>query len=204
MTDKDKQRANTFGVGDAEFIAALKRLDASAWETLFTQIYGELYGFLRKKLSHRHEDFIEDCIQEAFSRAYAGIGSFKGQSGIKTWIMSIARFVALDEVRSVERKRGAFQEPVSVKTIETFCHRGEGQDPEKSASLRELHTKLPNAIEDEISPKLSRVLLTAAEKELTEAEVAEVLDMKRGTASSYMAQAKQKLRKRRHRFKEFL
>jgi DNA-directed RNA polymerase specialized sigma24 family protein len=96
------------------------------------------------------------------------------------------------------------QEPVSVKTIESLCHRGQGQDPERSASLHELQDKLPRVIEEEISPKLSRVLLTAAEHELTEAEVAEALDMKRGTASSYMAQAKQKLRRRRHRFKEFL
>lgn len=202
MTDIDKRSDISFG--DAEFIAALKRSDAYAWETFYTQIQGELYGFLRKKLAHRHEDFIEDCIQEAFSRAYAGIQSFEGKSGIKTWVMSIARYVALDEVRSVERKRGTLQEPVSVKTIESLCHRGQGQDPERSASLHELQDKLPRVIEEEISPKLSRVLLTAAEHELTEAEVAEALDMKRGTASSYMAQAKQKLRRRRHRFKEFL
>lgn len=202
MTDIDKRK--TVGLGDTEFIEALKRANAQAWETLYTQVHGELYGFLRKKLAHRHEDFIEDCIQEAFIRAYANIASFEGKSGIKTWLMSIARFVALDEVRSVERKRGTFQEPVSVKMIETFCHRGQGPDPEKLASLHELHDKLPDAIEEELSPKLSRVLLTAAERELTEAEVADVLDMKRGTASSYMAQAKQKLRKRRHRFREFL
>lgn len=202
MTDIDKRK--TVNLGDAEFVAALKRLDADAWETLYRQLHGELCGFLRKKLAHRHEDFIEDCIQEAFIRAYAGIDSFEGKSGIKTWVMSIARFVSLDEVRSVERKRGAFQEPVSVKTIESLCHRGQGHDPERSASLHELQDKLPGAIEEELSPKLSRVLLTAAEHELTEAEVAEALKMKRGTASSYMAQAKQRLRKRRHRFREFL
>lgn len=202
MTDIDRRK--NVSLNDADFIAALKRADERAWETFYTQIRGELYGFLRKKLAHRHEDFIEDCIQEAFIRAYAGIASFEGKSGIKTWIMSIARFVALNEVRSVERRRGTFQEPVSVKTIETSCHRGQGRDPEKSAALYELQDKLPGAIEEELPPKLSRVLLTAAEHEMTEAEVAEALEMKRGTASSYMAQAKQKLRKHRHRFKEFL
>lgn len=202
MIDIDKRK--NVGSGDAEFIAALKRSEADAWELLYTQLRGELHGFLRKKLAHRHEDFIEDCIQEAFIRAYAGIASFEGKSGIKTWVMSIARYVALDEVRSVERKRGAFQEPVSVKTIASLCHRGQGQDPEKSASRHEVQDKLPGAIEAELSPKLSRVLLTAAEHELTEAEVAQALDMKRGTASSYMAQAKQKLRQCRHRFEEFL
>lgn len=70
MTDIDKR--NNVGFGDAEFIAALKRSDTRAWETLYRQVHGELYGFLRKKLAHRHEDFIEDCIQEAFVRAYAG------------------------------------------------------------------------------------------------------------------------------------
>lgn len=202
MTDIDKRQ--NVGFGDAEFIAALKRSEAGAWETFYTQIHSELYGFLRKKLAHRHEEVIEDCIQEAFIRAYVGIESFEGKSGIKTWVMSIARHVALDEVRSVERKRGTLQEPVSIKTIATLCHRGQGQDPEKSASRYELQDKLPRAIAEALSPKLSRVLLTAAEHELTEAEVAKALGMKRGTASSYMAQAKQKLRQCRHRFEAFL
>jgi RNA polymerase sigma-70 factor (ECF subfamily) len=202
MIDIDERKNCRFG--DPEFISALKRSDACAWEMFYTQIYGELYGFLRKKLSHRHEDVIEDCIQEAFSRAYAGIQSFEGKSGIKTWVMSIARYVALDEVRSVERKRETFQEPMSVKTIEAFCHRGRGQDPEKSASRRELRKKLSAAIQEELSPKLSRVLLLAMEDGLTEDETAKALNMKRGTASSYMAQAKQQLRRCSHRFKEFL
>ena len=191
-------------MANAEFIAALKRSDAYAWELFYKEIHGELHGFLRKKLAHRHEDFIEDCIQEAFIRAYAGIQSFEGKSGIKTWVMSIARYVALDEVRSVERKRDVLQEPVTVRSIEALCHRGPGPNPEKLASLHELEDKLPGVIENEISSKLSRVLLAAVEQELTEAEVAEVLDMKRGTASSYMAQAKQRLRGCRHRFREFL
>ena len=202
MIDIDKRK--NCGFGDPEFISALKRSDACAWERLYTQLYGELYGFLRKKLSHRHEDFIEDCIQEAFSRAYAGIQSFEGKSGIKTWVMSIARYVALDEVRSVERKQDTFQDPINVKTIEAFCHCGRGQDPERSVSQRELRKKLSAAIEKVLSPKLSRVLLMAAEHGLTEDETARALTMKRGTASSYMAQAKQQLRRGSDRFKEFL
>lgn len=202
MTDIGKRK--NVGLNAAEFIAALKRLDACAWETLYTDIHRDLYSFLRQKLAHRHEDFIEDCIQEAFMRAYASIQSFEGKSSIKTWVMSIARYVALDEVRSVERKRGALQEPVSAKSIQGHCHRGSGPDPEKSAAQHELQDKLWSAIEDELPRRHYEIIYPVITEELTEQEGAEALGVPRGTASSYIAQAKKHLRERCQRFKEFL
>ena len=193
-----------FTSGDAEYIKALKRLEAWSWEQLYMQIHGELYGLLRKQLFYRHEDEIDDYIQETFCRAYDGIQSFDGRSDIKTWVMSIARHVVLDALRSLERKRGCFQEPVCVKTIEGLCHGEQAHDPERVVARHELQDKLAQAIEEAIPPRLSRVLLTALQRELTEAEVAKTLNMKCGTVSSYLAQARQRLRHCQDRFSPLL
>jgi RNA polymerase sigma-70 factor (ECF subfamily) len=190
--------------GEAEYLTALKRLEPEAWEQLYTQLHGELHGLLRKQLFYRHDEDIDDYIQEAFCRAYASIQSFDGRSDIKTWIMSIARHVVLDALRASERQRRALQAPASVKTLEVLCHGGQAPDPERTAVLHELQDQFVRLIEEIIPQRLSRVLLTAVQCELTEAEVAKTLDMNRGTASSYIAQAKLQLRQCQHRLSAFL
>jgi RNA polymerase sigma-70 factor, ECF subfamily len=41
----------------------------------------------------------EDIAQEAFLRAWRGLGAFRGDATFATWLYAIARRVALDEVR---------------------------------------------------------------------------------------------------------
>lgn len=48
--------------------------------------------------------FTDDLSQEVFVRVYTSLGSFRGESSIKTWIFSIARNVYRDYVRSLRRR----------------------------------------------------------------------------------------------------
>ena len=41
----------------------------------------------------------EDVAQEAFLRAWRGLGAFRGDAAFATWLYAIARRAALDEVR---------------------------------------------------------------------------------------------------------
>lgn len=41
----------------------------------------------------------EDVAQEAFLRAWRGLGAFRGDAAFSTWLYTIARRAALDEVR---------------------------------------------------------------------------------------------------------
>ncbi|QQE79028.1 RNA polymerase sigma factor [Alicyclobacillus sp. SO9] len=42
---------------------------------------------------------VEDLVQETFIKAMSGIKGFKGKSSQKTWLLSIARNVAIDDTR---------------------------------------------------------------------------------------------------------
>lgn len=48
---------------------------------------------------------VEDLVQEVFIRAIKGFDSYQEQASPKTWLISIARHVAIDEIRRRKRLR---------------------------------------------------------------------------------------------------
>jgi RNA polymerase sigma-70 factor (ECF subfamily) len=66
-------------------------------ERIFTEHYGLVWSFLHRE-SLRPQD-CEDLIQEAFLRVFRNIGSYRGESSLKTWILVIARNLYRNEVR---------------------------------------------------------------------------------------------------------
>jgi RNA polymerase sigma-70 factor (ECF subfamily) len=49
-----------------------------------------VYRYVRYRLTPRH-DVIDDLVQEVFLAAWDNLGSFRGASSLKTWIIGIAR-----------------------------------------------------------------------------------------------------------------
>jgi RNA polymerase sigma-70 factor (ECF subfamily) len=50
-------------------------------------------------------DNTEDLTQETYLRAFAALDRFEGRSSVRTWLLSIARRVCADAVRSRRRRR---------------------------------------------------------------------------------------------------
>jgi RNA polymerase sigma-70 factor (ECF subfamily) len=50
-------------------------------------------------------DSAEDLTQETYLRAFAALGRFEGRSSVRTWLLSIARRVCADAVRTRRRRR---------------------------------------------------------------------------------------------------
>src|SRR6476619_6504889 len=47
----------------------------------------------------------EDLVQETYLRAFRSLNSFRGESPINAWLLSIARHVCADHVRNRVRQR---------------------------------------------------------------------------------------------------
>jgi RNA polymerase sigma-70 factor (ECF subfamily) len=69
----------------------------------------------------------DDLTQETYARAFASLHRFAGRSSARTWLMSIARRVCADSVRSAVRMRAL--------PAERERH---GDDPADSVTLRAL------------------------------------------------------------------
>lgn len=66
-------------------------------EKLYLEYKQDIYNYL---LSMTHNPTLsEDLLSETFVKAIYSIGSFKGNSSIKTWLFSIARHLWLQNLR---------------------------------------------------------------------------------------------------------
>jgi RNA polymerase sigma-70 factor, ECF subfamily len=127
----------------------------------------------------------DDLTQETFLRAMRGLPGFAGRSSARTWLLSIARRVAVDHVRAaVRRPRTAALEAVSPGVLERADARQGGRF-EDGVLLRRLLDELPV---DRREAFVATQMLG-----LSYAEAAEVCDCPIGTIRSRVARAREDL-----------
>ncbi|WP_372638418.1 RNA polymerase sigma factor [Cohnella sp.] len=136
----------------------------------------------------KNREQAKDIAQETFLKAYRGFGSFKGRSSLKTWLFSIARNAAINEMKSSYMRR--------IVLCEWVKPRGVGESAEaaylEEQSVREIREALMS-----LSLKLREVLLLSLEHGLTMPEIAELLDVSEGTVKSRMHRARQTMERKR-------
>jgi RNA polymerase sigma-70 factor (ECF subfamily) len=102
--------------------AAAAQGDRDALTALIRATQRDVSRFLAK-VSHRRD--IDDMTQETFLRAFRALPGFQGRSSVRTWLLAIARRVAVDAERHASaRPRNAtrvdwqsvvFREPASFE-----------------------------------------------------------------------------------------
>ena len=81
-------------VDQAELIAAAQAGDRSAFDELVRQTYVDTYT-LAVRLTRDEED-ARDVVQDAYLRAWKGIGGFRGDAQFSTWLYRITANCAVD------------------------------------------------------------------------------------------------------------
>ena len=62
-----------------------------------------VYRFLKAMV--RDEDAAQDLAQDTFVRAFQSLGTFRGEAQLTTWILAIARNLALNRARRAKLER---------------------------------------------------------------------------------------------------
>jgi RNA polymerase sigma-70 factor (ECF subfamily) len=112
--------------------------DEAALIALIGSTQGDVWRFCAHLASPAEAD---DLAQETFVRAVRGLARFRGESSIRTWLLSIARRVVADAVRS--DRRGMRLERVldEAAAIERFAGR-DRSDPAESIAMADLIDRL--------------------------------------------------------------
>jgi len=76
-------------------------------KTFFDELYESYHHDLFQYLIYmvKNRDLAEDLVQEVYIKVLKSYQSFDGRSTEKTWLLSIARHVAIDHFRKQKRKR---------------------------------------------------------------------------------------------------
>ena len=85
------------GLPDLEVVKRIANGDKSALETLYTRHSDRTFKFLFRLTADRAA--AEDLAQDVFLEVWKAASRFEARSSVSTWILSIARYKALDARR---------------------------------------------------------------------------------------------------------
>lgn len=171
---------------------ALSR-DGAAFRTIMERHNRRLYRIARAVL--RDDSEAEDAVQESYVRAFANLGTFRGDSSLSTWLGRIALNEALGRLR---RRRPA----VPIDTMEVlrtdaqiiqFPNAMTAEDPERTMAQREILRLVERATE--ALPEIFRtVFVTRVIEGMSVQETAELLDIEPETVKTRLHRARHLLR----------
>ena len=161
--------------------------------------FDEVYQRFRRpvwRLARRvtgSEEEAGDATQEIFLRVWRGLGGFRGEAKLSTWVFQIAwNYLRL------QRRRAGRQRPLEAgpEEGELALERATdpAPDPERQATASDLLDRVELAIDR--LPEPFRVILWLRDGENRPyEEIAEVMDLPIGTVRSRLSRARQALRR---------
>jgi|SRR5688572_464373 RNA polymerase sigma-70 factor (ECF subfamily) len=90
--------------GDAELIRRMLAGDERAFEAFFNGYFPRLYRFALPRLNG-DVDAARDIVQATLGKAIRKLDSFRGESGLFTWVCQICRNEIVDHIRAERRMR---------------------------------------------------------------------------------------------------
>ena len=108
MTGKSPEPEESSADEEQRLISDVLRKDRKATAEFVSRCADWAYPFLRRRLMPRVE-IIEDLMQELMIGAWTNLASYRGESGLRSWILAIARHKVDDYYRKHIRE-AAFKE----------------------------------------------------------------------------------------------
>jgi RNA polymerase sigma-70 factor (ECF subfamily) len=183
---------NYAGESDEALVRLAQDGDNRGFDELVRRYQDRVYRLAFKIL--RHEEDAAEALQEAFLSAYRGLGNFKAESTFSTWLYRVATNAALMRYR---RRREAH---ISLEQSQSPNDSAEPLAvPDWSAQpLQELLDSETRQVMERavlrLPEDLRTVFLLRDVEELSNAEVAEILDLSVPAVKSRLHRARKGLR----------
>ncbi len=172
---------------EARLVERARTGDRDAFDDLVRVHTEGLFAVVARLCASRHE--AEEVTQEAFLRAWRGIGRFDGRSQFFTWLYRIG----INEAKRRATQRDATLHVVSIDDPTLGELRDTGETPEARAQQRDLRRTLERAVRalplDQRAPLILRDI-----EGLSTREAAELLGLPEAAFKSRLARARIALR----------
>lgn len=172
---------------DAELLAAARVGVAGALEALVERYQEPVYRFGLRMCGNPHD--AEEIAQETLLAMARGVGDFRGDAAVTTWLYTIARSFCGKQRR---RRKDA---PAVTESLETAAVAVDpGARPDEAAARQQLGAALERAI-GALDPMYREVLVLRDAEGLTAPEVAAVLGIGVDAVKSRLHRARLSVRK---------
>jgi RNA polymerase sigma-70 factor (ECF subfamily) len=177
---------------DAELVKVAQAGDTRGFDELVHRYQDKVYRLCFKIL--RHEDDAAEALQDAFLSAYRGLKKFKAESTFSTWLYRIATNASLMKYRKRRDGHVSLEQSQSTnEDSETMQLPDWSQQPAQDlldAETREVMTEGIQRLPEE----LRTVFVLRDVQGMSNAEVAEVLELSVAAVKSRLHRARRSLR----------
>ncbi len=169
-----------------ELVAAARDGDQQAFEELVRQTYVATYT-LAFRLTGNEED-ARDVVQDAYLRAWKGIGKFRGDAAFSTWLYRITANAASS---NVQRRRRHRAEPFDdgFEPVDAGAEELVSQGAESAEALDRIAAAL-----DDLPAKLRSVVVLKDVYGMSHEAIADELGISVSAAKVRLHRARSKLR----------
>lgn len=187
------RREDLTRVDDRELVDMARSGGESAFREIMRRYNRRLYRSVRAVTRDPSE--AEDALQEAYLKAFAHLGTFRGDASLPTWLTRIALNEALGRVRRRKTTEALSEiDPAQGADVLTFPTNAHVQDPEAAASRAQIRRVLEQAVE-ELPDAFRLVFVLRAIEEMSIEETAAHLDLRPETVKTRLHRARRLLRK---------
>jgi RNA polymerase sigma-70 factor (ECF subfamily) len=171
---------------EAELIGAARGGDRQAFDELVRRTFVDTFT-LARRLTGNEED-ARDVVQEAYLRAWRGIGKFRGDAAFSTWLYRITANTASTHLHRRRRQR---TEPFAddFEPVDSHAEQQVAQSAESAETLARISAAL-----DELPAKLRSVVVLKDVYSLSHEEIAGELGITVAAAKVRLHRARRKLR----------
>jgi len=176
---------------DEQLVRKSQEDNERAFGELVSRYESKVYSLALKMV--RNPEDAEDVLQDTFLRAYRGIKSFKGNSTFSTWIYRITANSALMRLRKRQLPTVSIDDADEREAPINIADWAPG--PVEQILNQETQAAMTEAIEA-LPPEFRQVFVLRDIEELSNAEVAEILDLSVAAVKSRLHRARLKVRNR--------
>jgi RNA polymerase sigma-70 factor (ECF subfamily) len=182
-------------LSDATLVERARDGDRDAFRQLVERYQAKVAALAVGML--RNRDDAMDVVQDTFAKAYQNLDRFKGDSSFYTWVYRIAMNLCIDQQRRDGKMPSVpLESPDRPDEVVLPAGGGPRQDhPFERASDAQVAARIRDAIA-ELTPEHRAVIVLREVEGLSYEEIAQALDVPKGTVMSRLHYARQKLQAR--------
>jgi len=183
-------------VGDGELVERVQRGQTEAYGELVRRYQDRVFNACWRICGHLED--ARDLTQEAFLKAFEGLGAFRQQSGFYTWVFRVAVNLSLSHRRNVHRRRtvsldsGPSAAGTQAEELVKRVRNESDDDPTRPPSEAELHGAVARALHALDDDHRAVVVLRDIEG-FDYQEIAAILQVPPGTVKSRLFRARMAL-----------
>ena len=177
------------GATDEDLVAAFQDGDSSAFDELVSRWDRRIHGAVYRVVGP--DEDARDLCQEAFLKAYRGLGTFKREARFSSWLYQIAINVCRDRLRRRRGKTAVSLDELEETPAGTLAARA--PSPLELVEARDMRHLVAQAMAT-LSADEREVVILKEYQDLTFPEIAEVLDVPLSTVKTRLYRGLAQLR----------